>query len=76
MTTAKDETIGVGVIGALSLAHPGRPPEVLETHPERSGNRFDDHVFPAVRAAMAGEASDHPDLEDGYHIQAFADAAA
>ena len=72
-----EASLGVDrMTGELSLARPGKAPEVLETHPERSGNRFAEHVFPAVRAIMAGEPSDHPDLEDGYRVQAFTDAAA
>ncbi len=62
--------------GTISLARPGNIAEVLETHSQAGGNRFSEYVFPAVRAAMAGEASDHPDLEDGYRVQAFTDAAA
>lgn len=41
-----------------------------------SENRFADFVFPALRAAIAGEPTDHPDLEDAYRVQRFTDAAA
>ena len=40
------------------------------------GNRFEKHVFPAFSAMLAGEPSDHPNLEDGYRVQLFTDAAA
>lgn len=39
-------------------------------------NRFATHVFPAIRAQIAGEACEFPGLDDGYHVQLFTDAAA
>ena len=38
--------------------------------------RFGKHVFPALRQRMAGEASPHPGLDDGWRVQRFTDAAA
>ena len=60
----------------VTVARPGEIPEVLESHPEAFGNRFAKWVIPAIRASIDGEPSDHPDLEDGYRVQAFTDAAA
>ena len=62
--------------GNLVLARAGEEPEVIETHPEVFENRFERFVFPAIEAVRSGEASDHPDLADGYHVQCFTDAAA
>ena len=39
------------------------------------GNRFDKYVFPALRAQIAREPTEHPNLEDGYCVQQFTDAA-
>ena len=61
--------------GNLILLRNDGKPEIVETHPEEFGNRFERFVFPAVNAVRAGQASDHPDLEDGYHVQRFTDAA-
>lgn len=49
----------------------------VETIPNPGwGNRFGNHVFPALRAQLSGQPTDHPDLADGYHNQLFTDAAA
>ncbi len=40
------------------------------------GNRFSQHVFPALRLGIAGQESSHPNLNDGYQVQLFTDAAA
>ena len=51
--------------------------EAVATLPDQGlGNRFQQFVFPAIRERMAGQASTHPGLEDGYHVQLFTDAAA
>lgn len=63
--------------GELSIARGLDEAEVIHTLPHPGwGNRFADHVFPAMRAAIAGDPSDHPDLQDGYRVQLFTDAAA
>ena len=50
---------------------------MLERVPEDiTANRFADHAFPALRAQIAGEETDHPDLRDGWRVQCFTDACA
>ena len=69
-------TLGVHrVTGNLVLVRTDGKPEIIETHPEVFGNRFEQFVFPAVNAVRTGQTSDHPDLQDGYHVQRFTDAA-
>ncbi len=61
--------------GRLMLARAGNPPELLETVPDPGfGNRFARHVFPALRARIADELTDHPGLDDGWAVQRFTDA--
>jgi predicted dehydrogenase len=43
---------------------------------EENVNRFAQHVFPGMAAMIAGAPTDHPNLEDGYRVQLFTDAAA
>ncbi len=63
------------VTGRLMLALAGNPPELLETVPDPGfGNRFARHVFPALRARIAGEPTGHPGLDDGWAVQRFTDA--
>lgn len=63
--------------GQLTLARSGNIVEQLEALPDPGDtNRFAAHVFPALRAHLAGEKLDHPNLEDGYRVQLFTDAAA
>ena len=69
--------------GEIRLARPNEDAETFQTLPDLPrhtdpgfGNRFARHVFPAVRRQLSGEASDHPDLEDGWRAQLFTDAAA
>jgi len=50
-------------------------PEVEEVHPSTPGNRFENFVFPALERESAGEASDHPSLDDGWRVQIFTDSA-
>lgn len=63
--------------GVLSIAHPGKPPEVLEKFAGHGlGNRFAKYVFPALRAQLDGHPIGYPDLQDGYYVQLFTDSAA
>ena len=63
--------------GELSIARGLDEAEVIDTLPHPGwGNRFGDYVFPAMQAAIAGDATHHPDLQDGYRVQLFTDAAA
>jgi len=60
----------------LSLARADQPAEELESIEDSGfGNRFSRHVFPALRAHAAGQPLEHPDLEDGWRVQCFTDAA-
>jgi predicted dehydrogenase len=61
----------------ISIARPGAEVELLETVPDAGfGNRFAKHVFPALRSQIAGQPNADPNLEDGYRVQLFTDAAA
>ncbi len=61
--------------GRLMLARVGNLPELLETVPDPGfGNRFAQHVFPALHSRIAGETTDHPGLDDGCAVQRFTDA--
>ena len=63
--------------GAIRLVRPDQDAQTLETVPDPgSGSRFVKHVFPAIRRQLSGAACDHPDLEDGWRVQLFTDAAA
>ena len=62
--------------GNLVLVRTGEDASIVETHPEEFENRFERFVFPAVQSVREGRPSGHPDLEDGYHVQRFTDAAA
>ncbi len=74
-----------GALGSLAVHRPtstitiaplGESPRLLETVPDSGpGNRFAQHVFPALRERAAGQASDHPGMDDGYRVQLFTDAA-
>jgi predicted dehydrogenase len=62
--------------GHLVLVRPDSDPVLLETVEDSGfGNRFAKHVFPALRAQLAGQPADHPDLKDGWRVQLFTDAA-
>ena len=69
------------VSGELRLVRPSGEVEVIDRVPFAGfGNRFAQHVFPAIRArreAAGQEATDavHPGLDDGYRVQCFTDAA-
>jgi predicted dehydrogenase len=61
--------------GRLSLARVGKDVEVIDTLPDPGfGNRFAKHVFPGLRARIAGEPTEHPGLDDGLVVQRFTDA--
>lgn len=61
----------------LWLAEGEEEPKLLETIDFPGfGNRFGQYVFPALRAEVAGEPTNHPGMEDGYRVQLFTDAAA
>ena len=63
--------------GHLTLVRPGQAPEELATVANPGfGNRFQKHVFPALRARIAGQPTEHPSLDDGWRVQLFTDAAA
>jgi predicted dehydrogenase len=65
------------ITGELNLVRPEQEPELLETKAFPGlGNRFVKYVFPALRAQLSGEPNEHPDLEDGWRVQCFTDAAA
>lgn len=64
------------VAGRLTLAEPGKTPAELESIADAGNtNRFAKYVFPALRRQLAGERADHPNLEDGWRVQLFTDAA-
>ncbi len=61
----------------LTIAHGTQPAELLETVSDSGlGNRFQKYVFPAIRQQIADGTHDHPNLEDGWRVQRFTDAAA
>ncbi len=63
--------------GELWLAEEDRQPELLETVAFSGfGNRFARHIFPALRAQITNEPTEHPRLADGWRVQLFTDAAA
>ena len=65
------------ISGNLTIAKADGSVELLETHEFSGfGNRFREHVFPAMQAQLAGEECDFPGLDDGYRVQLFTDAAA
>ncbi len=65
------------VAGTVTLFRPDGGTEVLKTLDDDSwGNRFSQHVFPAMSAMLSGKPTGHPNLEDGYRVQLFTDAAA
>jgi len=64
------------VNGRLTLMRDDGVAETVHTVAGTSwGNRFANHVFPAMAAMRTGKTTDHPDLEDGYRVQLFTDAA-
>jgi predicted dehydrogenase len=64
------------VHGRVTLMRADGQAEVLhEIAAEEPVNRFAKYVFPGMAAMIAGEPTDHPDLEDGYRVQLLTDAA-
>ena len=62
--------------GVLRLERPGAEPETLATISDPGpGNQFVQHVFPGIRARMAGRPTEEPGLDDGWRVQLFTDAA-
>lgn len=51
-------------------------PDTHEVTDSGWGNRFSKFVFPALRESQSGNSNSHPNLEDGYAVQLFTDAAA
>jgi predicted dehydrogenase len=72
-----EASLGVDRVSqTLTFVKPDGTPEVIETVEDPGfGNRFAKHVFPALRAQIAGEPNEHPDLADGLASQLFTDAA-
>ena len=65
------------VRGTITITSLDQEPEILESFADEGlGNRFEQHVFPALRAQLAGEDCPHPGMQDGYRVQLFTDAAA
>jgi predicted dehydrogenase len=66
------------ITGALRLFRSDAEPETVATLPDHGlGNRFREHVFPALRERMDHNSNlQHPGLDDGYRVQLFTDAAA
>lgn len=61
--------------GELLFADSPEPARLLETITDTGFvNRFENHVFPALRQQLNGEACLHPQLEDGLATQVFTDA--
>ena len=78
-----EASIGIDrLAGELVIARNDREPDVVaRLNDDGFGNRFEKYVFPAVRSVLAGDSDDrqlvhHPDLEDGWRVQTFTDAAA
>ncbi len=65
------------IASTIGIILPGQDvPEVEKVESFGPGNRFANCVFPAMRKQVAGEASEHPRLEDGWRVQIFTHAAA
>ena len=64
------------ITSELWIANSPDPAPRLETIADNSlGNRFADYVFPSIQRQIAGQESDHPDLEDGWQVQRWVEAA-
>lgn len=62
--------------GKLTLYRQDQEAEVIGIIPETGlGNRFEKFVFPALRQTLSGLDTSHPNLEDGWRVQLFTDAA-
>ena len=65
------------ISNTISIGYPGQDiPEVEEVENPAVGNRFSQHVLPALRERASGGESEHPGLKDGWRVQVFTDAAA
>lgn len=65
------------VRGTLTLTSADADEAIVENFADEGlGNRFEQHVFPAIRAQLADQDCPHPGLQDGYRVQLFTDAAA
>jgi predicted dehydrogenase len=65
------------VNGRVTLMRAAGAVEVVESIADDGGdNRFAKYVFPGMAAMVAGKPTSHPNLEDGYRVQLFTDAAA
>ena len=64
--------------GNLTMIRPDGSKELIATIPDHGfGNRFSKYVFPAIRSFLKDDKDlDYPDLEDGWRVQLFTDAAA
>ena len=64
------------ISGELRFADSPDPARSLETVTDDGYcNRFECHVFPALRERAAGAGQEHPGLNDGWRVQIFTDAA-
>jgi len=62
--------------GNLYFADSPEPARLLErVEDETSRNRFEQFIFPALRAGTVGIGTEHPGLDDGWRVQIFTDAA-
>jgi len=65
------------VASQLTLITEENPePTVISVSNPGFGNRFSQHVFPGLRARLAGEGKEYPGMDDGWRVQRFTDAAA
>jgi predicted dehydrogenase len=63
--------------GRLTLFKQDQKEEVIAVLPgKEAGNRFEKFVFPNLRKTLSGLDVDYPNLEDGWRVQLFTDAAA
>ena len=73
-----EASLGINrVTGDVILGAPGKAPEAIDNIPDQGmGNRFDKHVLPVIRSVISGQPPiTHPNLEDGWRVQCFTDAA-
>ena len=63
--------------GTLTLGRDGSDTTIIERITDTGFvNRFETHVFPALSDQIAGHDCQHPNLQDGWMVQRFTDAAA
>ncbi len=73
-----EASVGINrVTGDVLLGRPDALPELIDNIPDEGvGNRFEQYVFPVLRAALDGdELPEYPNLETGWKVQQFTDAA-